>query len=197
MEDPTIVNLSGKPYRLFVGVVHEAHEKGLQGVHVDLIQVPDEKNGMTAIVKATVRMPPTVDGGPERIFEDYGDANPRNCAQRVQTALIRMASTRAMGRAMRVAIDSAYTLAEELGDLPDEGGDGRQEAQPVRIQARGSTALPATGTYVCTAPGCGKALTKGQYDVSTKNFQQSLCPTHQSEVKEMLKKAEAEAEVAS
>jgi hypothetical protein len=183
MDDPTIINLSGKPYRTFVGVVHEAHEKGLQGVHVDLVQIPDERNQMTAIVKATVRMAPAVEGGPERLFEDYGDANPKNCSARVGTALVRMATTRAQGRAMRVAIDSAHTLAEELGDMEGEPAYATQgyETHSGQAAPQSRPAAPADGVYVCTAEGCGKALTKGQFDVSSQKFSRPLCPIHQAE----------------
>jgi hypothetical protein len=86
MDPKFVVSLSGRDYPLYAGILAEAHERGLQSIETQLIQVPGEENGHTAIVKAVVRLK---DGS---YFEDYGDANPRNTSARVATALIRMAS---------------------------------------------------------------------------------------------------------
>jgi len=105
-----VVNLQGKSYPLYAGVLDAAHTQGLRGIETTLIQIPSEENGHTAIVKATVLL----EGG--ACFEDYGDASPRNTNAKIATALIRMASTRAKGRALRDAINCGQTLLEELPD---------------------------------------------------------------------------------
>src|SRR5437867_3705239 len=89
MDAKFIVNLSGRDYPLYAGILAEAHERGLQAIETELIQIPSSDNDYTAIVKAVVRMK---DGS---VFEDFGDSNPRNTNARIATALIRMASTRA------------------------------------------------------------------------------------------------------
>lgn len=116
MDPKFIVNLSGKEYPLYAGILSEAHNAGLVGIETELIQIPDATNDFTAIVKATVRM----DGKDGRTFIDYGDANPKNTNARIATALIRMASTRAKGRALRDAINVGQTMLEELPDLEEE-----------------------------------------------------------------------------
>lgn len=86
MDAKFIVNLSGRDYPLFAGILAEAHERGLQAIETELIQIPGADNDYVAIVKATVRMK---DGS---VYADYGDASPRNTSSRIATALIRMAS---------------------------------------------------------------------------------------------------------
>jgi hypothetical protein len=109
-----IITLSGRDYPLYSGILAEAHERGLQAIETELIQIPSGENDFTAIVKATVRMK---DGS---VFQDYGDSNPKNTNSRVALALIRMASTRSKGRALRDAINCGQTMLEELPDLVEE-----------------------------------------------------------------------------
>jgi hypothetical protein len=128
MDAKFVVNLSGRDYPLFAGILAEAHERGLQAIETELIQIPAEGNDYVAIVKATVRMK---DG---TVFQDYGDASPRNCSAKIASALIRMASTRSKGRALRDAINVGQTMLEELPDLDDAGagqaaGNGRPAPQ--------------------------------------------------------------------
>lgn len=111
MDKKWLVELNGKQYPTYPGVLAEAHERGLRAIETTLTQIPTEENGHTAIVKATV----ILEGG--ATFEDYGDASPKNVNARIATALIRMASTRAKGRALRDACDIGQTLAEEMPDL--------------------------------------------------------------------------------
>jgi hypothetical protein len=186
----------------------EAHERGLQAIETELVQIPTADNEHTAIVKATVRMK---DGS---VFQDYGDANPRNTNARIATALIRMASTRAKGRALRDAINVGQTMLEELPDL-DEPETGRHAStfyqpasQPRSVVAEGSAprsvaaeSAPARGDdsenatpiqaarssangdepLVCGNPACGKKLTKGQHDLSVRIYGQPYCPSCQKQ----------------
>lgn len=108
MDSKWIVSLQGKEHPLYGGVLALAHEMGLLGIEVDLVQIPTDENGQTAIARATVRM------AGDAVFADYGDASPRNTNARIATALIRMASTRAKGRALRDAVNIGETLAEEI-----------------------------------------------------------------------------------
>src|SRR3712207_1869842 len=93
-----LVNLSGKEYPLWAGVLDAAHKAGLTAIRTTLLQAPAEENGMVAIVSAEAVF--TVDGT-LRTFTGLGDASPRNVGPKIATALIRMAETRAKGRALR------------------------------------------------------------------------------------------------
>lgn len=111
-----MVELSGRSFVLYAGLLAEAHERGLKAIEVELIQAPSQANEQTAIMRATVILK---DG---ESFTDYGDASPRNTASRVASALLRMASTRAKGRALRDAVNIGTTMVEELSEQEVSAG---------------------------------------------------------------------------
>ncbi len=181
MDPKHIVRLQGREYPLFAGILAEAHERGLQSIAVELLQVPEEANEHTAICRATVTMQ---DGS---TFSDVGDASPRNTNPRIATALIRMASTRAKGRALRDAINVGQTMLEELPDL-EEGSAAHAYAVAEAPQApatgpggagRGNgrnapeTRAPAPPATACGA--CGKELTQGRAASTFKRLGKVLC----------------------
>lgn len=133
-----VVNLQGKDYATYPGILSEAHRRGLGSIETQLIQAPTDENSHVAIVKAIVKMYPGLGGEefsdrppPFRTFEAYGDASPTNVkSPAVRTALIRMAETRAKGRALRDAIDCGETMLEELPDEPEPA----PRAQPARAR---------------------------------------------------------------
>ena len=53
------------------------------------------------------------------VFSDVGDATPQNCHPRVAKHLLRMASTRAIARALRSMTNVGMTALEEIGDFGD------------------------------------------------------------------------------
>jgi hypothetical protein len=194
MDPKFTVELNGKLYPLYSGILAEAHERGLQAIETQLIQIPSADNDYVAIVKAIVRMK---DGS---VFEDYGDASPRNTSSRISTALIRMASTRSKGRALRDAINVGQTMLEELPDLDDADTHEamsrapvaaptvayRPEPHPRSVVAEAPSPMPAgrteangDGKMSCSNPACGKPLTKGQQEVSVRAYGQPLCPACQ------------------
>jgi hypothetical protein len=208
MDPKFVVNLSGKDYPLWGGILAEAHERGLQSIETQLVQVPSDENGRVAIVKAMVTMK---DGAR---FEEYGDACPENVNQKVKLhlALIRMASTRAKGRALRDACNIGQTMLEELPDLEEvrqeSRGDryarempaekwgpkpapiaGAQAAEAAAKQGvplvRNSPGTPegdaamAQARLVCSAEGCGTILRAAQVTLSEQRYGRRLCATHQ------------------
>lgn len=154
MIDPRyIITLNGKDYPLYAGVLNAAHERGIAKISASLVQIPFEENGMVAICEATVEMK---DGS---VFSEIGDASPRNVNAKIASALIRMAATRAKGRALRDAVNIGQTLFEELPDLQGEPGllapeeDRRQADQPTRPAATGADDACAV---------CGASVTRGR-----------------------------------
>ena len=79
---------------------------------------PTAENGNFAVCKATV-----VSKTGES-FTDIGDANPQNCSSKVSKHLLRLASTRAIARALRSFTNIGMTCLEELADLNDIAGNG-------------------------------------------------------------------------
>jgi hypothetical protein len=127
MRDEFLITRQGKQYVLFAGLLDEAHSRGLSGIDTELLQVPNETNGNTAICKATV----TLEDG--RIFSGIGDANPENVSRNISPHLIRMAETRAKARALRDAVNVGATALEELSDGDDAPPATRP--QPARAAA--------------------------------------------------------------
>jgi hypothetical protein len=160
-----LVNLSGKEYPTYPGVLAEAHERGLQSIEAFLIQIPATDNDFTAIAKAVVTMK---DG---TRFEEYGDASPKNVNARIATALIRMALTRAKGRALRDAVNIGQTLAEEIPDEPPAHAYTPVEArrsQNLRVEQGGGgnghprEERPQDQPLRCAVAACGKELKPAQ-----------------------------------
>ena len=161
MADPKkgwIVNLQGKDYATWPYVLDEAHKRGLLGTEVNLVQVPSEENGHVAIVKAKAFYLSKVENLPADsvdAFEAYGDASPRNVNSKIASALIRMAETRAKGRALRDACNIGMTLKEELPD--DEPAP-----RPSRVQPGDPEVIPRQ-CQTCGADVPGEELGTSRY----------------------------------
>lgn len=110
-----IVNLQGKDFVTFSGLLDLAHQQGLVGVDENIVQIPTNDNGLVAVVQAKV----TTEKG---VFSGIGDASPDNVGKMVAKHLLRMASTRAIARALRVATNVGITAFEELGGDSDDFG---------------------------------------------------------------------------
>jgi hypothetical protein len=76
------------------------------------------------------------------VFCDIGDANPKNCHELIVKHLIRMASTRAKGRALRDMCNIGIACIEELADFDDVIGSGEPK-KTTRKRAAGNTTQPA------------------------------------------------------
>jgi hypothetical protein len=86
------------------GLLHMAHEAGLYSLKVDVVTVTAD----FALMRATAKFN---DGGE---WSDIGDATPANVGREIAPAFIRMASTRAMARVLRVALDIHFVCSCEL-----------------------------------------------------------------------------------
>ena len=102
-----IINLQGKSYVTYEGLLDLAHQNDLKSMEVELVQYPDKNNGMTAICKATAITE-------NQKFIDFGDANPQSVNSKIVPHIIRMASTRAKARALRDLTNVGMTAIEEL-----------------------------------------------------------------------------------
>ena len=204
-----IVNLKGKQFPTYPGVLKAAMKAGLVELSSKVVQFPSAENGHTAVVEAMA-----VFSGPDgrdRIFSEVGDCDGSNCTPHIAPHKIRMASTRARGRCLRDALGLGIALAEEMTDAyekeapkqeypittpkaanqrppqvdsPRAGNDERVPAvEPARPAAsppvRAPQAAPPEGPAPCST--CGKECTKGQIAVSWRSYGQVFCPTHQRE----------------
>jgi hypothetical protein len=130
----------------YKGLLSVGHDEGLKSVRTEIVQIPSEDNAKTAIVCATVR---TRRG----VFTGIGDANPGNVNRRIAPHIVRMAETRAVARALRLAVNIGEVAIEELGgedfsiegastprpngsdresSTPRSGGNGKSAPEPYR-----------------------------------------------------------------
>jgi predicted nucleic acid-binding Zn finger protein len=118
LDDRFMTNIKGKDFVLYAGVLDLATQKGLLKLEVELLQYPSSENGNEAICRAVA------ESKTGEIFADIGDANPANCHSMIAKHLIRMASTRAKGRALRDMCNIGIACLEELADFDDVIGSG-------------------------------------------------------------------------
>ncbi|MBI4733878.1 MAG: hypothetical protein HY779_03540 [Rubrobacteridae bacterium] len=102
-----IKKIQGKDFVLFEGLLEMAHGEGLKRVETQLLQIPRDDNGMLAIVSAVVE---TEKG----VFSALGDASPGSAEPPMRPHLVRLADTRAIARAMRIAVNVGMTAVEEM-----------------------------------------------------------------------------------
>ncbi len=105
-----LVKIEGRDFVTYPGLLDLGHQKGLESIEVEPIQLPNPENDHFAVCKAVV----TSSRG--ETFTDIGDANPQNTSARVSKHLLRMASTRAIARALRTFTNIGMTCLEELDD---------------------------------------------------------------------------------
>jgi hypothetical protein len=133
-----LVQLKGSAFPLFAGVLDAATQVGLRSLCTTIIQLPSPENGHMAVVMARAEF---ADG---RVFEDVGDASPLNTSSQIASAVLRLASTRAAGRALRWAINCGATLLEEL---PDHERKAASSSTPPSSRSRPlAAATPAAAT---------------------------------------------------
>ena len=100
-----IINLQGKEYITFAGLLDVAHKIGLESIKTELVSISDD----LVVFKAEV----TIKGN--KVFTGYGDATKDNVNKMILNHRIRMSETRSVARALRWATNIGMTAYEELG----------------------------------------------------------------------------------
>ena len=121
LDERWIIEIEGNQFVKYAGLLDYAHQIGIGSIEVEPLQLPTKDNGNFAICRASV-----VSKVGES-FTDIGDANPTNCNAKVGKHLLRLASTRAIARALRSFTNVGLTALEELADLNDVMGNGDQK----------------------------------------------------------------------
>ena len=102
-----VVTRGGTTYVLADGLLAAAHQVGVRQIAVELLQVPTEANGRTAVCAATVVLP-------AGRFRGLGDASPRNSRDADAGALLRLAQVRAKSRTLCDALNLALVPPEDV-----------------------------------------------------------------------------------
>lgn len=102
-----VIDMRGKPFVRVPGLVALAHRKGVQKIETEIIMNDLEKK--ICVVKATVT-------GSTGTYTGIGDACPENCNKMVGLHYMRMAETRAIGRALRLFCNVGMCTIEEIND---------------------------------------------------------------------------------
>jgi hypothetical protein len=123
LDERWITTIEGREFVKYPGLLDLGHQKGISQIEVEVIQLPTAENGHFAVCKASV-----VSKTGES-FVDIGDANPGNCSSKVSKHILRMASTRAIARALRSFTNIGMTCLEEL-DFADLTGNGSEASRP-------------------------------------------------------------------
>lgn len=108
------------------GLLSLAHDEELRSVRTRIVELPSAQNGQRAVIKAFVR---TKRG----VFSGTGDATPENVNPEVSGHTIRIAESRAIARALRLAVNIGEVAIEELGSLAS-----RSSTAPQGDRANGS-----------------------------------------------------------
>jgi hypothetical protein len=165
-----IIKIENKDFVQYAGLLDLGHQKGIAQIEVDPIQLPTAENGNFAVCKATV-----VSKTGES-FTDVGDANCQNTNSKVSRHLLRMASTRAIARALRSFTNIGMTCLEELADLSDmagnESGNGKAKTgkpavrikpaeKPAGDQQKKTPPVETKGDASSNQPAAAKEPEKG------------------------------------
>lgn len=129
---PKYIKLQGRNFVTHAGLLDEAHKKGLMKIETEVINVEktDFKEG-PVIIKATVNMTQKTgekdkDGNKfyvHKQFTGIGDASKENVNSNVSKHIIRMGETRAINRALRLAVNIGMTSIDELEKTEEKRED--------------------------------------------------------------------------
>ena len=143
LDERWITKIEGKEFVKYPGLLDLAHQHGISSIEVDIVQMPTAENGNFAVCRATVM------SKIGETYTDIGDANPNNCSSKVSRHLLRMASTRAIARALRSYTNVGMTALEELADFNDAIPEA---AQPIQPKTKPKTVKKAAASTPKKAP---------------------------------------------
>jgi hypothetical protein len=130
-----VIQREGKDHVLYAGLLDLLHlvSKGRFQIYTHLEQAPTEANGMLAIVEARVELLGTDETRPSwgssiRQATGIGDASPQSVNRMMAPHLVRLAETRAKGRALRDLLNIGLVTVEELGPSGPNAGSGAKSA---------------------------------------------------------------------
>lgn len=116
-ENTSVVNIKGKDYVTYKGLLEQAHKKGLESFEILEKNISEDMKRAWCVVRAHVK-----DG---KYFDGIGSSTPENTGSMTQDHPVEMAHTRAKGRALRDFLNIGTAMLEELKkDVTSETTNG-------------------------------------------------------------------------
>ena len=114
-----VVTLQGRKFITFVGLQARLADQGksIIGTEIEILRDPFAEENSTdkqAVVRATVHIIGKAGTPVTAKIQALGDASKNNVSKNIAEATLRMAETRAIARALRIATRSPFTAIEEL-----------------------------------------------------------------------------------
>lgn len=125
--------LDGKWYVTHSGLLRVAQRRKCSGIITELVESVSVPSEGRWVFKATVLKTES------QSFVGYGDADPSNVSFIVQSAVMRIAETRAVNRALRKAYGIGICSVEEIGSLA--------EPSALSAQSKKRPPQPTNGNY--------------------------------------------------
>ena len=107
MDNKHIVNIKGRKFITYGGLLDEAHKQGLDDMRIMKLSVDWEKKCAWCMVACKIG---------EKEFVGVGSATQENCGPMVKNHFVEMANTRAKSRCLRDALNIDIVALEELGE---------------------------------------------------------------------------------
>ena len=111
-----IVDIKGKKFITYAGLLAEAHNKGLRNISVTELNVDWEKKSAFCIAEVELFDTNTQN----KFFQGVGSGTPENCSSMVKDHFVEMSQTRAKARALRDALNIDMVAVDELKDMKAE-----------------------------------------------------------------------------
>lgn len=114
-KDSHIVNISGKDFMTYGGLLAKAHAKGKFSMIITESWVSEDMKRAWCKVRLTAQNQNKKEVG-DWVFDGFGSSTPENTGEMTKTHPVEMAHTRAKGRALRDYLNIGQVMAEELKD---------------------------------------------------------------------------------
>lgn len=111
-----VKELQGKQFITHAGLLAIAHDTGLMSIKTEIVEVDMKEEHAIVKATATMRVPEEKDSKiyHAKEFTGIGDATQKNTSDLVKKHFVRMAETRAVARALRLATNVGLTSLEEV-----------------------------------------------------------------------------------
>jgi hypothetical protein len=144
-----LVERQGKTLIMVKWLELEAHRRGFKKIAATLIQAPSPENQMICICQGEVIRED------DHVFIDIGDASPENVNRNIAPHFVRMAATRAKGRALRMALGIDMGTVEELHDDDDKPRAADKRTGEIRSNGTQQQQRTPTAERLASMPSPG------------------------------------------